>query len=33
MTVVEVEAPAERSRICENGLYEHNPCLLMVKRL
>jgi hypothetical protein len=59
MTVVEVEVPAERSRICErvlrdegcertrrfyeacgfvpveeiHRLWEHNPCLLMVKRL
>jgi hypothetical protein len=34
MSVVEVELPAERSRLCEHvlGLWESNRCLL-VKRL
>jgi hypothetical protein len=43
MIVVQVEVPAERSRMCERVLRdlrewfgiesEHNPCLVMVSRL
>ena len=42
MSVVEIEDPAERSRLCAHvlgylpewfGIREHNPCLLSVKRL
>jgi hypothetical protein len=35
MSVIEVELPAERSRLCEHvlGLWENNPCLLLVKCL
>jgi hypothetical protein len=35
VSVVEVELPEERSRLCEHvlGLWENNPCLLFVKRL